>query len=68
MAEQGRDERRTSGGATLGHDETADVSEQTDVRHEPEMRPDSSATRRQAGRLPSDPVMPEDDSTLKTRI
>lgn len=68
MADQGRDAGRTSGGGNLGHDQPPDVSEQTDIRNDPEKRQDSSAKDRQAGRLPSDPVMPEDDATLKTRI
>jgi len=68
MADQGRDAGRTSGGGNLGHDQPPDVSEQTDIRNTTERRPDSSAKDRQAGRLPSDPVMPEDDSTLKTKI
>ncbi len=68
MADQGRDAGRTSGGGNLGHDQPPDVSEQTDIRNATERRPDSSAKDRQAGLLPSDPVMPEDDSTLKTKI
>ena len=68
MADQPRDVGRTSGGGNLGHDQPRDVSEQTDIRNATERRPDSNAKDRQAGRLPSDPVMPEDDATLKTRI
>jgi hypothetical protein len=68
MAGQGRDAGRTSGGGNLGHDQPRDVSEQTDIRNATKRRPDSSAKDREAGRLPSDPVMPEDDATLKTRI
>jgi hypothetical protein len=68
MADQGRDAGRTSGGGNLGHDQPPDVSEQTDIRNATERRPDSSAKDRQAGRRPSDPVMPADDATLKTRI
>ena len=68
MADQGRDAGRTSGGGNLGHDQPRDVSEDTPIRNAPERRPDSSAKDRQAGRLPSDPVMPEDDATLKTQI
>jgi hypothetical protein len=68
MADQGRDAGRTSGGGNLGHDQPQDVSESTDIRNDSERRPDSSAKDREAGRLPSDPVMPEDDATLKTKI
>jgi hypothetical protein len=68
MADQGRDAGRTSGGGNLGHDQPPDVSESVDIRNETEGRPDSSAKDREAGRLPSDPVMPEDDATLKTQI
>lgn len=69
MADQGRDAGRTSGGGNLGHDQPQDVSESTDIRNAPpERRPDSSAKDRQAGRLSSDPVMPEDDETLTTKI
>ena len=68
MADQGKDAGRTSGGGNLGHDQPEDVSEATDIRNATDRRPDSSGKDRQAGRLPSDPVMPEDDATLKTRI
>ena len=68
MNSHGHDAGRTSGGGNLGHDQPRDVSEETDIRKATERRPDSSAKDRQAGRLPSDPVMPEDDATLKTQI
>ena len=68
MDTEGRDVGRTSGGGNLGHDQPRDVEEQTDIRNSAKRRPDSSAKDRQAGRLPNDPVMPEDDATLKTRI
>jgi hypothetical protein len=68
MADHGQDAGRTSGGGNLGHDQPRDVAEDTDIRNAPARRPDSSAKDRQAGRLPSDPVMPEDDATLKTQI
>jgi hypothetical protein len=68
MAGQGQDAGRTSGGGNLGHDQPRDVSESTDVRNATERRPDSSGKDRQAGRLSSDPVMPEDDETLNTKI
>ena len=68
MADTGHDAGRTSGGGNLGHDQPPDVSEQTDIRNATERRPDSSAKDRQAGRLPSHPVMPEDDETLNTKV
>ena len=68
MADTGNDAGRTSGGGNLGHDQPSDVSEQIDIRNSPKRRPDSSAKDREAGRLPSDPVMPDDDATLKTKI
>jgi hypothetical protein len=68
MADQGRDAGRTSGGGNLGHDQPHDVSEQTDIGNSRKRRPDSSAKDREAGRLPSDPVMPDDDATLNTKI
>jgi hypothetical protein len=68
MADQGHDAGRTSGGGSLGHDQPPDVSESTDIRNAAERRPDSSGKDRQAGRLPSDPVMPADDETLNTKI
>lgn len=68
MDRHGHDVGRTSGGGNLGHDQPRDVEEQTNVRNSTTRRPDSSAKDRQAGRLPDDPVMPEDDATLKTRI
>ncbi len=68
MADPGQDAGRTSGGGSLGHDQPRDVSEETHIRNAPERRPDSSAKDGQAGRLSSDPVMPEDDATLKTQI
>jgi hypothetical protein len=68
MADQPRDAGRTSGGGNLGHDQSRDVSEQTDIRNATKRRPDSSAKDREAERVPADPVMPEDDATLKTQI
>ena len=68
MADTGHDAGRTSGGGNLGHDQPPDVPEQTDIRNATRRRPDSSAKDRQAGRLPSDPVMPGDDETLNTKI
>jgi hypothetical protein len=68
MTDKGRDAGRTSGGGNLGHDQPSDVSEQTDIRNAPKRRPDSSAKHREAGRVTADPVMPEDDATLKTNI
>ena len=68
MADTGHDAGRTSGGGNLGHNQPPDASEQTDLRKATERRPDSSAKDRQAGRLPSDPVMPGDDETLNTKI
>jgi hypothetical protein len=68
MADKGLDAGRTSGGGNLGHDQPRDGSEQTDIRNGTKRRPDSSAKDREAGRLPSDPVMPDVDATLKTKI
>ena len=68
MGDTGHDAGRTSGGGNLGHDQPPDVSEQTDMRNATKRRPDSSAKDREAGRVTSDPVMPEDDETLNTKI
>jgi hypothetical protein len=68
MAEKGHDAGRTSGGGSLGHDQPPDVSEQTDIRNATKRRQDSSAKDREAGRRPSDPVMPDNDETLDTKI
>lgn len=68
MNDKGHDAGRTSGGGNLGHDQPPDVSEQTDIRNATKRRPDSSAKDREAGRRPSDPVMPENDDTLNTKI
>jgi hypothetical protein len=68
MDKTGHDVGRTSGGGNLGHDQPQDVAEQTDIRTDTKRRRDSSARDRQAGRLSEDPVMPEGDATLKTRI
>ena len=48
------DAGRTSGGGSLGHDQPDDVERATGVRN--------------ATGSESDPVMPADDSTLKTKI
>jgi len=68
MGDTGHDAGRTSGGGNLGHDQPPDVSEQTEMRNATKRRPDSSAKDREAGRVTSDPVMPEDDETLNTKI
>ena len=49
---------RTSGGGSLGHDQPPDVEEQTHTRN----------AARTPTRPKSEPVMPEDDSTLETKI
>ena len=55
---QPTDAGRTSGGGNLGHDQPDDVEAQTHTRN--------------AGHRPtrskSDPVMPHDDATLKTKL
>lgn len=68
MGDKGHDAGRTSGGGNLGHDQPPDVSEQTEIRNATKRRRDSSAKDREAGRRPSDPVMPENDETLNTKI
>ena len=68
MGDKGHDGVRTSGGGNLGHDQPPDVSEQSDIRNATKRRPDSSAKDRQAGRQPSDPIMPENGETLNTKI
>jgi hypothetical protein len=50
-AGQPTDAGRTSGGGSLGHDQPADVEEQTHTRNKAR-----------------DPVMPDDGSTLNTKI
>lgn len=55
-----RDAGKTSGGGSLGHDQPKDVADQTNIRNQ--------AGRRQDTGRQKDPVMPEDDATLKTKI
>ena len=66
MAKQPRDAGKTSGGGNLGHDQPQDVAEQTPIRNHPSSPDDARARRRDEG--DSDPVMPSDDSTLRTKI
>ena len=55
-----RDAGKTSGGGSLGHDQPKDVADQTHIRNQ-------SGRREDTGRQ-KDPVMPDDDSTLNTKI
>ena len=57
---QPRDAGRTSGGGSLGHDQPKDVADQTNIRNQ-------SGRREDTGRQ-KDPVMPDDDATLNTKI
>jgi hypothetical protein len=66
MADQPRDAGKTSGGGNLGHDQPHDVADQTPIRNHPPSHDDAHGRRRDEGE--SDPVMPSDDSTLRTKI
>ena len=55
-----RDAGKTSGGGSLGHDQPAEVAEQTNVRNQATRRDDTGQTR--------DPALPADDATLNTKI
>jgi hypothetical protein len=55
-----RDAGKTSGGGSLGHDQPKDVAEQTDIRNDAGHREDTGRQK--------DPVMPDDESTLNTKI
>ena len=55
---QPTDVGRTSGGGSLGHDQPEKVKDAADLRNVPH---NNTGSRR-------DPVMPEDDATLKTKI
>jgi len=57
---QPRDAGRTSGGGSLGHDQPKDVADQTNIRNQ-------SGRREDTGRQ-KDPVMPDDEATLNTKI
>ncbi len=58
-----RDAGKTSGGGSLGHDQPKDVADQTNIRNQAGRRED---TGRQKDH--TDPVMPDDDATLNTKI
>ncbi len=58
----GTDAGKTSGGGNLGHDQPHDVAEETPIRNQANERPKE---RKDAT---DDPVMPADDSTLRTKI
>jgi len=55
-----RDAGKTSGGGSLGHDQPKDVADQTNIRNQ-------SGRREDTGRQ-KDPVMPDDEATLNTKI
>lgn len=59
---QSGDVGRTSGGGSLGHDQPGDVQRETPIRNAPD-RDGRNATGSE-----DDPVMPQDDATLKTKI
>ena len=79
-----RDDGHTSGGGSLGHDQPDDVVRDTRNRNAtgslddpPSLASDSKgelrrglakAPRRSATGAEADPVMPQDDATLKTKI
>lgn len=56
-----RDAGKTSGGGSLGHDQPEDVADQTNIRNQ-------AGRRRDTGRQKDDPALPDNDSTLKTKI
>ena len=56
-----RDAGRTSGGGSLGHDQPKDVADQTNIRNQ-------AGSRKDTGRQADDPVMPDDDQSLPTKI
>ena len=56
-----RDAGKTSGGGSLGHDQPKDVADQTNIRNQAGRREDT-------GRQKDDPVMPDDDQSLPTKI
>ena len=55
-----RDAGKTSGGGSLGHDQPKDVADQTNIRNQAGRREDTGRQK--------DPVMPDDDATLNTKI
>ncbi len=55
------DAGKTSGGGSLGHDQPKDVADQTNIRNQAGRREDT-------GRQKDDPVMPDDDAALNTKI
>jgi hypothetical protein len=59
------DDGHTGGGGSLGHDQPEKVRRETPTRNttDREDTPDRNATA-----WSSDPVMPSDDATLKTKI
>ena len=59
-AEAPRDAGKTSGGGSLGHDQPKDVADQTNIRNQAGRREDTGRQK--------DPVMPDDDATLNTKI
>jgi hypothetical protein len=63
VAEQPRDAGKTSGGGNLGHDQPVDVAEETPIRNQATERP-----KQHQDAADRDPVMPSDDSALRTKI
>ena len=54
------DAGKTSGGGSLGHDQPKDVADQTNIRNQAGRREDTGRQK--------DPVMPSNDSALRTQI
>jgi hypothetical protein len=61
---QPRDAGRTSGGGSLGHDQPKDPADPADLRNQ---RRDDRGDKKDDG-VTKDPVMPDNDSTLNTKI
>ena len=62
-----RDTGHTSGGGSLGHDQPADVQRETPLRNATDRDRHDTPGRNATG-SEADPVMPQDDATLKTKI
>jgi hypothetical protein len=62
-----KDDGHTSGGGSLGHDQPADVRRDTPLRNAKEREAKRPSGKNATG-TDADPVMPQDDATLKTKI
>jgi hypothetical protein len=63
-----RDTGHTAGGGSLGHDQPPDVQRETPLRNVADDRGRATDRGRNATGSEADPVMPQDDATLKTKI